>query len=141
MGFRRKARESALQMLFQRDFTNDDPAKIERAYFAAVGKVPDVAREYAERLFEGTVEHLDSIDPMIKTHAENWRLERMARVDRSVLRLAVYELLYQAETPAKVVINEACEIARKFAGDDSVPFVNGVLDGVRRAIEVAPRPV
>ena len=139
MGFRRKARECALQMLYQRDFTLDDPKVIEDSYFAEAGKVPAAARAYSEKLLEGVAARLEEIDELISARSEHWRLSRMARVDRNILRLAVYEFLAETETPRKVVINEACEIARKFGGDDSVGFVNGILDAIMRELERAPR--
>ena len=139
MGFRRKARECALQMLFQRDFTQDDPKSRELAFFAEAGKVPPAARSYAERLLEGVAQRLEEIDGVISARSEHWRLSRMARVDLNILRLAVYEFLHETDTPRKVVINEACEIARKFGGEESVGFINGVLDGIMRELERAPR--
>jgi N utilization substance protein B len=139
MGFRRKARECALQMLYQHDFTRDDPRSIEATYFAEAGKVPPAARSYAEQLLEGVIGRLEEIDELISARSEHWRLSRMARVDRNILRLAVYEFLAESQTPRKVVINEACEIARKFGSEDSVGFVNGILDAIMRELERAPR--
>jgi N utilization substance protein B len=122
-------------MLYQRDFTQEDPKGIEESYFTEAGKVPPAARAYAEELFEGASARLEEIDAMLAARSEHWRLSRMARVDRNILRLAVYEFLYERDTPRKVIINEACEIARKYGGADSVGFVNGVLDGIMRELE------
>jgi N utilization substance protein B len=92
-------------------------------------------RVFAMRLADGVAASIDALDPMIAEAAEHWRLERLNVLDRLILRLAVYELLHESETPAKVVINEALELARTFSGDDAVRFVNGVLDAVRRKLQ------
>ena len=95
---------------------------------------PDVAR-FAGALAEGVVEHVEELDPLISEAAVHWRLERMNVLDRLVLRLAVYEFLYQKDTPGSVIINEALELARSFSSEEAVPFVNGILDGIRRRLE------
>ena len=92
----------------------------------------DELRSFANDLVQGTVERVGEIDTLLKARAHNWRVERMAAIDRLVLRLAVYELLSAPATPAKVVINEALELARAYSGEEAVAFVNGVLDGVRK---------
>jgi transcription antitermination protein NusB len=91
-------------------------------------------RAYANALVTGTIERVSEADELIGTHARNWRLERMAAIDRLVLRLAIYELLARPETPPAVVINEALELARTFSGEEPVPFINGVLDAVRKSL-------
>jgi len=91
-------------------------------------------RAFATSLATGTAEHVAEIDPMIADAAENWRVERMNVLDRLILRLAVYEFLHEPETPGKVVINEALELARSFSADDSVRFINGILDAIRRTL-------
>jgi len=96
--------------------------------------LPDAARQFAERLALGTIEHLASIDPLIEQYAEHWRLDRMAAVDRLILRLGVYEFLYCPETPRTVAIDEALELARTYSEQDAVRFVNGVLDGIHHAL-------
>jgi N utilization substance protein B len=96
------------------------------------GEVGDELRTFANGLVKETASRVEQIDRLLVAHAHNWRLERMAVIDRLVLRLAVAELLTESGTPPKVVINEAIELARTFSGDESVPFVNGVLDAVRR---------
>jgi len=92
------------------------------------------SRRFAEDLVEGTITHLPSIDARIEAQAQHWRLERMAVIDRLILRMAVYEFLYRPDTPRTVVIDEAIELARTFSEQDAVRFVNGVLDGIHHAI-------
>ena len=135
MGFRRKARECAVQMLFQQEFTDDEVEVVTRRYFEHVSKVPAAARAHAERLFAGTIANREAIDSLIADKAENWRITRMARVDRNILRMAVYEFLHEQDTPARVIINEACDIAKKYGSDESVAFVNGILDAIMRNLE------
>ena len=91
-------------------------------------------------LVKGTIEHLATIDPLLESSADNWRLERMAVVDRLIMRMAVYELVH-TETPKAVVIDEALELAKTFSGDEAVPFVNGILDGVSRQLSEHDRRV
>jgi N utilization substance protein B len=92
-------------------------------------------RAFAERLVTGVVDSVGNVDPVIAECAEHWRIERMNVLDRLILRLAAFEFLHEAETPARVIINEALELARTFSNDDSVRFVNGVLDAIRRRFE------
>ena len=99
-----------------------------------VGDVPDEARRFADTLLRGTIERVAEADALIAQHAHNWRVERMAVIDRLVLRLAIFELLAEPETPAKVIINEALELARTFSGEEPVPLINGVLDAVRKTL-------
>ena len=139
MGFRRKARECAVQMLFQQEFTQDDAERVTEGYFKQLPRVPEAARGYARRLFEGALEHREHIDALITEKAEHWRIARMARVDRNILRMAVYEFLHEPETPARVIINEACDIAKKYGSNESVAFVNGILDGIMRELERSER--
>jgi transcription antitermination protein NusB len=134
MGTRRKAREYALQMLFQWDVTHD-PIEATRAAFWENHDEPEAVVEFADRLVERTIEHVEEIDALIRKHAEHWRLDRMAIVDRNLLRLAVQEFLYDKETPRSVVINEAIEIARRYSAQESPQFVNGILDSIRRELE------
>ncbi len=98
-------------------------------------RLSDDLRAFAARLVTGVTEAVGNIDPVIAESAEHWRLERMNVMDRLILRLAIYEFLHEPETPARVVINEALELARTFSGDDSVRFVNGILDAIRRRLE------
>lgn len=128
MGTRRRGRELALQMLYQREVAGAEMDHVV-ARFADLQDAPEQAREFAVTLARGVVARLDEVDAHLREFADNWRLERMAAVDRNILRLAVFELLFQAETPAAVVIDEAVEIAKRFGSERSSQFVNGVLDG------------
>lgn len=140
MPSRRKARECALQMLFQWDLGKDSPELVERLFWSNTRWLSEEAlRRFASELFQGAVAAAKEIDRLIARHTEHWRIERMAAVDRNILRLAIYEMTHRPETPPAVVINEALEIARRFSGEESVQFVNGVLDSVRKAIET-PHP-
>jgi N utilization substance protein B len=136
MGSRRKARELALQMLFQWDLGGHSPEHVVSSFLQAQKIDADVER-FARALFEGTVAEVEVLDRRVREHAEHWRLERMAAVDRNLLRLALYELLHCPDTPPAVVINEALEIARRYSGKDSVEFINGVLDAIRKALPAA----
>lgn len=139
MASRRKSRELALQMLFQWEVGAHSPENVMSTFLMANTANAEV-KEFARGLFEGTVENVQSIDPLLRRHAEHWKLERMAAVDRNVLRLALYELLHHPETPPAVVINEALELARRFSAAESVDFVNGVLDAVRKALSLGASP-
>jgi N utilization substance protein B len=97
-------------------------------------RLSDELRVFAARLTTGVTDAVGNIDPVIVESAEHWRLERMNVVDRLILRLAIYEFLHEGETPARVIINEALELARTFSGDDSVRFINGILDAIRRRL-------
>ena len=130
MGLRRAARECALQMLYQLDVGKLTPGEIQGSFWN-MNDQPETVRKFAGQLFTGTVARLEEIDRIIQKHTQNWRLKRMAAVDRNILRVAVYELLSGAKTPGTVVINEALEIAKKFSTHDSAQFVNGVLDSVK----------
>ena len=132
MGSRRHSREYALQMLFQRDLGGSSVGEACRTFWEGKSESEDV-KSFAELLVAGTVGDIERIDPLIRRQARNWKLDRMAAVDRNILRLAVYELL-QGVTPPAVVINEAIEIARKFSTDESTQFVNGILDGIRKEL-------
>lgn len=153
-GKRRKAREMAMQMLYQRELgestleqifaafnpreytytptdadTDEEPAPLK-------GEAAERAREafaYARQLVEGIASNADQVDEMIRGHAENWRLERMAVIDRSILRLAIYEMLYETSVPKVVIVDEAIELAKRFGSEHSGRFVNGLLDGVLKS--------
>ncbi len=131
-GTRRKARECALQMLFAADLVNTESAVLTADFWAELGETSTdkKTREFADNLVSGTREHLEIIDNKIRTRAEHWRIERMAIVDRNVLRLAVYEFLFE-DTPHTVVINEALEIARRFSTFEATQFINGILDAIK----------
>ncbi|MFQ5949240.1 MAG: transcription antitermination factor NusB [Nitrospiria bacterium] len=128
MGFRRKGRERALQVLFQTDFCRD-PRKSQASFPVENKGVPQV-QAFAKRLVEGVFQHVDEIDRMIGRYTEHWSPKRMALIDRCILRFSIFELLYLEEIPPKVTINEAIEIAKKYGNEDSGAFVNGILDHI-----------
>jgi N utilization substance protein B len=128
MGTRRRARELALQLLYQFELTDSPPEEMQ-AEFEEWRNASESVREFADRLLRGTLDRLAEIDEELGQQTTHWRLERLAAVDRNILRLAMFELIFEAETPHAVVIDEAIEIAKKFGTKDSGRFVNGVLDG------------
>ena len=134
MGARRKARECALQMLFQWDVTRDEIPKILVTFWESTEEPKSVV-EFANALATGTIEHVEKIDVLIQKHADNWRLDRMAIVDRNLLRLATQEFLHDSETPKSVIINEAIEIAKRYSSQESPQFINGILDSIRKEVE------
>lgn len=171
MGVRRKARECALQMLFQYDIARPRIDELIKTYWEEISDVPNLEnqelnlesqelnseisapnseseepnsesptpnpemQEFASQLVQGTIAHLTEVDERISRRTENWRMSRMAIVDRNLLRLAVYEFLYQSNTPRTVVINEALEIARRFSTYEATQFINGILDAIKRDLE------
>jgi transcription antitermination protein NusB len=136
MPSRRKSRELALQMLFQWDLGKHSIEDIKKTFFGPRKLDQETAR-FAQELFEGTVGEVAALDDQVRSQSQHWRLERMAAVDRNIIRLALYELLHLRENSPAVVINEALELARRFSTADSVEFVNGVLEGVRKAAAAA----
>jgi N utilization substance protein B len=135
-GPRRQAREAALGILYFWEVGRTDADAAIDAYFQEHAEAAtDDIRGFAEKLVLGTVGELLVLDRFIEEHSKNWRLERMAIVDRLVLRMAIWELRHEPETPAAVVLNEALELTRRFSSPDAVKFVNGVLDGVHHALE------
>ena len=135
---RRRAREAALQMLYQSEVGRAGAFEAIATYWPAHDTghdVPEALREFANGLVRGTLERVTEIDAILTAHAQNWRVERMAVIDRLILRLAVYEFLAEANTPPRVVINEALELARSYSGEEAVAFVNGVLDAVRKELK------
>jgi transcription antitermination protein NusB len=137
MGTRRKSREFVLQMLFQEDMGRQTPDEVRRTFWSEQNSAAEDVRGFAEDLFRVATDRRAEIDGVIERHAEHWRMERMATVDRNVLRAAVAELMGFPSTPRAVIINEALEIARKFSSPESVHFINGVLDSVGRELEKA----
>jgi N utilization substance protein B len=135
MASRRRSREHALQVLYQWDIRKQPVDESIEAFYTGLYSEETIARpprdEFLENLVRGTAEKADEVDALISSHAEHWRLERMPAVDRNILRLAIYEMR-NTETPAPVVIDEALELARRFSNEESVHFINGVLDAVRR---------
>ena len=133
MGHRRAARECALQMLYELDVGKHTEDEILHTFWQMNEHSQDV-RAFADRLFGGTTHRLKEIDATIQQHAKNWRLTRMAAVDRNILRLAIFEFLSGKQTPKTVVINEALEIARKYSTHESAQFVNGILDSIKNTL-------
>ncbi|MDA8100627.1 MAG: transcription antitermination factor NusB [Nitrospiraceae bacterium] len=129
---RRKAREYALQLLFQLDIRKEKPGAMIFKRFWADQEPDEDVRSFTEEIVKGTHKHSRTIDEKILASAKNWTLERMATVDRNVLRLATYEILYRMDIPPSVTINEAIELAKKYGTDESGGFVNGILDSVAR---------
>ncbi len=136
MGTRRKARECALQMLFAADVAKTQAGVLTSSYWNELGEpeLDERTREFANNLVVGAMRDLDTIDDRIRTRAEHWRIERMAIVDRNILRLAVYEFLF-SDTPHTVVINEALEIARRFSSYEATQFINGILDAIKHDLD------
>jgi N utilization substance protein B len=135
MGTRRKSRELALQMLFQADLGQQGGDEVRKTFWKGRGEVDREVQGFANDIFRVAQDRAADIDKLIENHAENWRMDRMAAVDRNVLRTAVAEFLGFPNTPRAVVINEAIEIARKFSSPESVQFINGVLDSVGKEVE------
>ena len=121
-------------MLFQWDITHDSMEQIQATFWEGQDE-PEETRIFAEALAAGAVAEVEKIDALIARHAENWRMDRMAIVDRNILRLATHEFLSDAETPKTIVINEAIEIARRFSAQESPQFINGILDSIRKEVE------
>jgi N utilization substance protein B len=134
---RHRAREAALQMLYQWEVGRMPIDDVCRTFWTggpAGTPPPEAVRGFATLLATGVAAHAAQLDPLIVDAAEHWRMERMNVMDRLILRLGVYELVHEPETPAKVVINEALELGRTFSADESVRFINGVLDAIRRTL-------
>lgn len=147
---RHRAREAALQMLYQWEIGGVSAHEAVRTYWPGrdappsaddehADAVPDVVvdeigRTFANALVSGTIARVSETDQLIAAHLKNWRIERVAVIDRLVMRMAIYELVTEPETPAKVIINEAIELARTFSGEEPVPLINGVLDAVRKTL-------
>src|SRR6266702_8727452 len=136
MGSRRKARECAVQLLCAADVAGTRGDDLARTFWSelADGELEPGAHEFATRLALGTLANLQEVDDRIRSRAEHWRISRMALVDRNVLRLAVYEFLYE-RTPRTVTINEALEIARRFSTYEATQFINGILDAIKRDLD------
>lgn len=140
MSSRRRSRQRALQILFLWDARRQPVDEAINSYYDSIYWEERPERDpFVRSLVEGTIQHLAEVDQQIASHAEHWRMERMPAVDRNILRMAVYEMT-QGDTPAAVTIDEALELARKFSGEESVQFVNGVLDAINRGRESKPVP-
>jgi N utilization substance protein B len=136
MGRRTKARECAVQMLYQWDATREPMDRV-AGLFWQVRSTTDQTRAMAERLARGAQREVESLDRVIERALTNWRFDRIAAVDRNILRIAAYELAHEPGTPSSVIIDEAIEMAKRFGEADSPAFVNGVLDAVKRALRKA----
>jgi N utilization substance protein B len=138
---RRRSRESALQVLYQWDLTRRDGQK-GLAHFKEHFSLKEEQDAFLERLVRGVLEHYEEIDRLIKQYSENWRLDRIAPIDRTILRIAIFELLYCGDIPPKVTLNEAVDLGKRYGSENSGGFVNGILDRilnevVRKAIQPA----
>jgi transcription antitermination protein NusB len=133
MGTRRKARELAVQLLYQHDLAKMDPEETMSLFWEHFPVDMEV-REFCKRLVLGTLDRLAVIDELLSEASENWSLNRMSVVDRNILRLATHELLDRADIPPSVSLNEAIEIAKKYSTPDASVFINGVLDRVKRMV-------
>jgi len=147
---RHRAREAALQMLYQWEVGRVSAHEAVRTYWPGRDAPPsdddehadlapefvvdEVGRTFANGLVAGTIARVAETDQLIASHLKNWRIERVAVIDRLVMRMAIYELLTERDTPAKVIINEAIELVRRFSGEEPVPLINGVLDAVRKTL-------
>jgi len=134
MGRRRKAREETLRILYRLEFDNKPLEETLNQYWENK-KTNQAAREYSSWLVNGIISHHKKIDTVIQNASEHWRLSRMALIDRNILRMAVFELLYEENIEPAVVINEAIEIAKAYSGDEAANFVNGVLDAIRKRLK------
>jgi transcription antitermination factor NusB len=129
MGERRRARELAVQVLFHLEFSPDDPSEV----FDLICEnfdAPETIRDFSKKLVLGVYQKKDTLDKVISEASKNWRIERMARLDKSILRLAAFEIMFMADIPPKVSLDEAVEIGKRFGGEDSGRYINGVLDNI-----------
>jgi len=138
MGLRRKSRELALQFLFSHDFleqkTTPETVATDLEMFCQTFDFSKNSLPYSQQLILGISLHLQEIDDLLAEHSHNWRVERMSLVDRNILRIAVFELRYSDDAPPRVAINEALEIAKRYSIEESVSFINGILDAVQSAL-------
>ena len=134
MGTRRKGREHALRLLYQRDQAAVDLDECLATYWAGENQKEPI-REFTERIVRGVEETRDEIDELISRQTHHWKIDRIAAVDRNIFRLAVFEFLHEGDTPRAVVINEALEIAKRYSTEASSQFLNGVLDGIRKMLD------
>ena len=132
MGTRRKSRELAMQMCFQGDLGKHTPEQVEQLFWGSRDDVDQETRGFAEDLYRVVTTRREEVDGIIERHAQNWRIERMAVVDRNLLRVGVGEMLAYPNTPGPIIINEALEIAKRYAAPESIHFLNGVLDAIAR---------
>lgn len=140
MGRRTKARECALQMIYQWEITKDPMNQVTDRFWN-LRSTTDATKEMAERLASGAREHVEQLDEAVARAAKNWRLSRIAGIDRAILRIGAYELFHEPHTPPSVIIDEAVEMAKRFSEAEAPSFVNGILDAIMREArgDVAPR--
>ena len=132
---RHQAREAALGALYLWEMGRTEPVEALNTFFTEhAPDAPDSVREFASQIVIGTTADTAALDALIAKHTEHWRVERLAVIDRLILRMAAWELQHATDTPPAVVLNEALELARTFSTDDSVRFVNGVLDGIKKSL-------
>ncbi|OHD67515.1 MAG: transcription antitermination factor NusB [Spirochaetes bacterium RBG_16_49_21] len=131
MGHRRKAREYALQGLYMYELSDTPIEELLKLQWVDK-KIPDNIREFAVTLINGSVEHMDEIDELIIKHSKNWKFERLSLIDKSILRLSLYAMLYLKDIPVVVTINEGIELGKIYGGESSGQFINGILDAVRK---------
>lgn len=134
MGKRRKARENTLQILFQLEFNDPQPEKVLNLFWKS-RRASNEIKDYSSWLVKGIISHKKEIDNIIQSVSEHWRISRMAVVDRNVLRIAVFELLFEENIASAIIINEAIEIAKKYSSMEAATFVNGILDAIRKEID------
>lgn len=134
MGKRRKARENTLQILFQLEFNYPQPEKVLNLFWENRRASKEI-KDYSSWLVKGIISHKKEIDNIIQSVSEHWRISRMAVVDRNVLRIAVFELLFEENIASAIIINEAIEIAKKYSSMEAATFVNGILDAIRKEID------
>jgi N utilization substance protein B len=137
LGIRRQGRESALQVLYQIDLTQREIDESLNLFWKNFTSTEE-ARDFCGRLVRGVAEHADKINSIIDQCAQHWKMTRMTRIDRNILRMAVYELLYCQDIPPKVTINEAVEIGKRFGSEDSGAFINGILDKISHDLDTLP---
>lgn len=133
MSLRHKSREFALQMMFQWEIGHQEPSRLEDGFWR-IARAEKTTKEFANRLFEGAVTSAAELDALVAAKTENWRPERIAVIDRAILRLAAYELR-EGKTPPKVVLNESIELAKTFSSEEAAGFINGVLDALLRSLK------
>ena len=125
---RRNARKLAFYLLFQYDFVKDNSYdEVKEIFFNVNGDIDDTAKEYILEKTDGVLEHLDEIDEMVGAYAKGWTVDRLAKVDKAILRLALYEIKFSSDTPQGVAINEAVELAKTYSSDEAPVFINGIL--------------
>ncbi|MFH1652692.1 MAG: transcription antitermination factor NusB [Pseudomonadota bacterium] len=133
MGKRRIARENALKLLYQIDLKGKNKDKSNEGFWTRI-EASEESKEFSRQLVEGVLSNQEKIDEMIASHSTNWKLGRMAYVDRNIMRLAIYELLFCEDIPARVTINEAVDIAKNYGDSQSGSFVNGILDNIAKEL-------